>query len=490
MLIRPPHLDEFPHLSTLCLRSKGYWGYDEVFLEACRPVLTLRPEDLTSSDIAVAEDSGSVIGLVQVTRDGRDAELAKLFVAPEAIGGGAGKALYLWALERSKALGARSLRIEADPGAAPFYQHMGAVLEGSAPSEAVPGRHLPLLRHRLDRDRPKTQGFRMPAEWEPHLRCWMMWPRREEVWPDLEKTYLDYARVAHAIAAFEPVVMAVHPEDMEIAKRHLDSSITLLAVPIDDSWARDAGPCFLLHGDGRRAGVDFNFNAWGGKYAPFDSDNAFAAAALREAGVERFASKLTAEGGGISVDGEGTALTTLSCFPNANRNPDWRLEEITSELEEMLGLDKVIWLPGDADELETDGHVDGIAVFCGPGRVLAETASQAGDDLAEVKQANLDALKAAQDAKGRPLEVLEMPAALSADCRGERFCNSYVNFYIANGGIVMPRYGVAEDDWAREILEDAFPGREVVMVAIDDVAVGGGGIHCITQQEPAPHSKV
>jgi agmatine deiminase len=329
----------------------------------------------------------------------------------------------------------------------------------------------------------------MPAEWEPHARCWMMWPRRTEIWPSLPDTCREFANVAEAIAAFEPVTMAVHPEDVDAAKRCLPGEVTLFPVPIDDSWARDAGPCFLVDDEGGRLGVDFQFNAWGGKYAPYDRDDAFAAAVLAESQVERVASPLVAEGGGVSVDGEGTLLTTLSCFPNPNRNPGWTPERIGAELMEMLGVETVVWLPGDPGELETDGHVDGIAVFCGPGRVLAETASQPNDPLLAEKQANLDALHAATDAKGRPLEVLEMPAALAAEACGERFCNSYVNFYIANGAIVMPKYGVAEDAWAQEILRDAFPDREIVSVAIPNIAVGGGGIHCITQQEPLSRAR-
>ena len=335
---------------------------------------------------------------------------------------------------------------------------------------------------------PKEQGYRMPAEWEPHLRCWMMWPRRAEVWPDMEATYRDYAAVAQAIRRFEPLVMAVHPEDEALARGLLGEDIDIFPVPIDDSWSRDAGPCFLVHPDGGRLGVDFQFNAWGGKYSPYDHDNAFAAAVIAKAGVPRSASRLTAEGGGISTDGQGTILTTLSCFPNRNRNPDWTLEEIERELMDQLGADKVVWLPGDEEEVETDGHVDGIAVFAAPGLVLATTASQPGDPWAVAKQENLDALAAASDARGREFRILEMPDALSATHRGERFCASYVNFYIANGGIVMPEYGVPEDAWAREVLEEAFPDREIVAVGIMDVAVGGGGIHCITQQEPMPTS--
>ena len=255
--------------------------------------------------------------------------------------------------------------------------------------------------------------------------------------------------------------------------------------PIDDSWCRDAGPCFLTDGKGGRAGVSFSFNAWGGKYDPYDGDDAVADAILAASGVRAYASSLIAEGGGISVDGEGTVLTTRSCFPNANRNPDWSEAEIEQELKDMLGADKVIWLPGNVEETETDGHVDGIATFVAPGHVLMEGEGSADHPFRDINLANLDAMDQQTDAKGREIKISVIPDAEMAESDHEKFCRSYVNSYLVNGGVIMPSYGIAEDGLVRETFEALFPDREVAMVDINAIAPGGGGIHCITQQEPA-----
>jgi len=332
---------------------------------------------------------------------------------------------------------------------------------------------------------PKAAGFRMPAEWEPHSRTWMMWPSRTEVWPDFQATKRAYAAVAHAIRGFEPVTMVANQGDVAEARGMLGADVEIVGIPIDDSWARDAGPCFLADDHGTLAGASFRFNAWGGKYAPFADDDAFAGALLARLGLRSFASRLTAEGGGVSVDGEGTVLTTESCFPNANRNPGWSRAAIEAELREMLGADKVIWLPGDPNETETDGHVDGIAVFARPGIVLIEDPGPPGDPLHSILRANVDALRGQTDAKGRPIELVLIGEAADAPGQGERFCRSYVNSYIVNGGVVMPSYGTASDGTAREVLSDLFPDRRVVEVPVGHIAVGGGGIHCITQQQPA-----
>ncbi|MBY8976621.1 agmatine deiminase family protein [Rhodobacteraceae bacterium NNCM2] len=336
-----------------------------------------------------------------------------------------------------------------------------------------------------DRTTPKQQGFAMPPEWAPHARTWMMWPCREEVWDNMDETRRNYADVAHAIRAFEPVTMAVRPADAAQARDLLGSDIALFEVPLDDSWARDAGPCFLTDGQGGLAGASFRFNAWGGKYHPFDSDDAFADAVLAETGARPFASPLIAEGGGISVDGEGTILTTESCFPNPNRNPGWSREEIAAELMAMLGGDKVIWLPGDVEEVETDGHVDGIAAFVAPGVVLAERSGGPDHPWHAAIEENLAALAGQTDAKGRPIRVVTIPDAQETQSESERFCRSFVNSYIVNGGVITPFYGERADGLAREVFEELFPGRRIAQVPIGEIAIGGGGIHCITQQEPA-----
>ena len=332
---------------------------------------------------------------------------------------------------------------------------------------------------------PRQDGFKMPAEWARHERSWMMWPCRTEVWPDMAATRKDYTAVAHAIREFEPLTMAVNPEDEAEARSMLGGDIDIAVVPLDDSWARDAGPCFLVDDRGNRAGVSFRFNAWGGKYDPYEHDDAFSDFVVSEAGVRQYHSRLTAEGGGISVDGEGTILTTESCFPNSNRNPDWSRTEIETELLDMLGGEKVIWLPGNAEETETDGHVDGIAMFVRPGVVLIEAAGAPGDAYHDIMKANINAMENQLDAKGRNIELVTIPEAYEAVACGEMFCRSYVNSYLVNGGIIMPCYGVDTDNTAREIFEALFPERQIAQVMINNIALGGGGIHCITQQQAA-----
>ena len=326
--------------------------------------------------------------------------------------------------------------------------------------------------------------YGMPAEWEEHERCWMAWPARDGMWDDPAATCRAYAAVAHAIARFEPVTMVVAPQHRAQAHDYLGSDIDVLELPIDDSWARDSGPNFVHREDGALAGVCFRFNAWGEKYRPYDSDARMAERILEHLGLPAITSPLVAEGGGICVDGEGTLLTTDTCFPNPNRNPDWSREAIEEELKARLGVEKVLWLPGDPLDEETDGHVDGVATFARPGAVILESTEHADDP----RKPYFDALRAAieeqTDALGRPLELLTLPEAPPETAVGERFCLSYVNFYFANGAIVAPAYGVDLDDSVRERLADIFPEREIVLVPVRDIAVGGGGIHCITQQQP------
>lgn len=328
--------------------------------------------------------------------------------------------------------------------------------------------------------------FHMPAEWVPHECCWMAWPCRNEVWGNhLAATKVAYAQVAHAIAQFEPVSMIVPPAQMTDARNHLGSDIALVEMEIDDSWTRDSGPCFIIDGTQLKA-VCFGFNAWGNKYTPYDQDAQMATRVAGHANAPAVSSDLIAEGGSISVDGEGTLLTTRSCFPNQNRNPDWSHDQITDELKAKLGAEKVIWLPGNPLETETDGHVDGIAMFASTGHVIVETTSN-DHPWADIMQANLEALKGETDARGRALQLTLIGEAESLKLPprvDERFCRSYVNFYIANGAIIAPSYGIREDDQARDILAGCFPDREIVQVPIHDIAIGGGGIHCITQQQP------
>ena len=326
-------------------------------------------------------------------------------------------------------------------------------------------------------------SYRMPPEWAPHERCWMAWPCRPSMWSDDDATARNYADVAHAIRRFEPVSMLVPPAQIPRARDFLGADIELIEMPIDDSWMRDIGPSFVVNDAGELAGACFVFNAWGGKYATYDQDALTGRRVLERLGLPALTSELVAEGGGLCVDGEGTLLTTDTCFCNPNRNPDWSRADIEAELRRLLGVETVLWLPGDPLDRETDGHVDGLAAFVAPGKVLVESAGQADREpyLGSLRAALEDAV----DARGRRFELVEIPEADCSVATNDRFCLSYVNFYIANGAIIAPRYDIPADDIVRERLQSCFPDREIVMVAIPNIAEGGGGIHCITQQQPA-----
>ncbi len=326
-----------------------------------------------------------------------------------------------------------------------------------------------------------SAGFYMPAEWQPHERCWMAWPCRSGF--DSPATRENYAQVARAIARFEPVTMVVRPQDRAVAQLALGAQVECLELPIDDGWFRDNGPNFLINDAGDLAGACFDFNAWGGNYAPFDADAAAGPKVVSHLAAQLFRSPMVAEGGGITVDGEGTLITTETCFLNPNRNPGWSKGEVEAELCRMLGVSKVIWLPGDPTESETNGHVDGIAAFVGPGRVLLEAAFDDAHPRYDVLMENRQALQGQSDARGRPLDVVFIEDAWQCE-NGERFCASYINSYLANGAVVMPCYDLPTDQRAKAVYEQLFPQRQVVQLHIDNIAPGGGGIHCITQQQP------
>jgi len=335
---------------------------------------------------------------------------------------------------------------------------------------------------------PVPPGF-MPAEWAPHDACWMGWPCRTELWGNrIEKARREYAQVALAIAQFEPVIMIVPAEHEADARKHC-AGIEIRVLKIDDSWLRDSGPCFTLTPSGALAGTAWRFNAWGKKFAKFTNDAAVGAEILRQTDAAIYESELVAEGGAFTVDGEGTLITTESCLLNHNRNPGWSRAEIESELRRGLGVQKIIWLPGDPEETGTDGHVDGLAAFTAPGRVMVEVPTGPADPRYRVLQENRRALELARDARGRSFELLPIFEAHEKEPEGNSYCRSYINFYVANGGVVVPQYGVPGDAGALEAVRQGFPGRKVVGTDVTAISYGGGGIHCITQQQPTPQSR-
>jgi len=335
---------------------------------------------------------------------------------------------------------------------------------------------------------PREAGFRMPAEWERHARCWMAWPEREDLWGErLPETQRAYARVAQAIASFEPVTLVASPDAVAEAAQRCGPGVDTLALPIDDAWLRDTGPAFLVRDDGARAASAWHFNGWGGSFPQCERDAKVAERLCAHLGLPLRRAHLRLEGGAISVDGAGTILTTESCALHPNRNPGMSRREVERELCHALGAEKVIWLPGELSEGDcTDGHVDGLACFVRPGVVLSETLTDPDSERSAILRENRRALQRATDARGRRLEIIELEDAWQAEKRGDGYyCISYVNFYLANGGVVMPAYDAPGDEPARRIVERAFPDRQVVQIDVRDIAIGGGGIHCITQQQPA-----
>ncbi|WP_114860576.1 agmatine deiminase family protein [Azospirillum brasilense] len=335
---------------------------------------------------------------------------------------------------------------------------------------------------------PAAEGFTMPGEWARHTRCWMAWPCRPETWPEgaFDAAAAAYTDVARAISRFEPVTMVCDPADVADASLACGPGVEILPLPISDSWIRDTGPSIVTDGKGQVAGVHWRFNAWGGNYPDSAKDQQVGRLMLDHLGLRRFEAPLVMEGGSFHVDGEGTLLTTEQCLLNPNRNPNLGKAEIEELLKEHLGISSVIWLGEGYQDDETDGHIDEIALFVKPGVVMAITTDDPGDANFKAFQDNLDRLKRARDAQGRELEVIPVRQPARRDENGVRLTLSYTNLYIANGGIVMPAFEDSADDEAFRIVRRAFPDREVVQVPALDIVRGGGGIHCITQQQPAP----
>ncbi|MFG1781962.1 agmatine/peptidylarginine deiminase [Rhodococcus oryzae] len=328
----------------------------------------------------------------------------------------------------------------------------------------------------------------MPEEGEPHKRTWMAFGASAEIWGAalLPEVRRNLATIAQTIAQFEPVSMLVRPDELDLARELIGPyPVELLAAPLDDLWMRDTGPVFV-RGNGTRAGIDFNFNGWGEKQ-DYDQDARVASFVSARAGVESLPTDLILEGGGIEVDGEGTAIITESCVLNNNRNPGWSKADVEAELGALLGLEKIIWLPGIAGKDITDGHTDFYARFARPGVVVAGFDPDPESFDHDVTARHLDILETATDAQGRRLEVvvLEAPSTVRPEFDSDDFAAGYINFYVCNGAVIAPEFGDPEADGAaRQELERLFPDRRVVQINIDAIAAGGGGIHCTTQQEP------
>ncbi|MBD8684091.1 agmatine deiminase [Pseudomonas sp. CFBP 13719] len=358
---------------------------------------------------------------------------------------------------------------------------------------------------------PRADGFHMPAEWAPHTQTWMLWPERPDNWRLGGKpVQAAHVALAKAIARFEPVTVGVSAGQYDNARARLDvPNIRVVEMSSDDAWMRDTGPTFVIDQSGQVRGVDWAFNAWGGfaggLYAPWNRDEQVASKVLDMERCQGYHTQgFVLEGGSIHVDGEGTLITTEECLLNRNRNPHLDREQIERILADHLAVDKIIWLPDGLFNDETDGHVDNFCCYVRPGEVLLAWTDDASDPNYARCQAALQVLENSVDAKGRALVVHKMPIpgplyATQEECDGVdlvagsqerhpsvRLAGSYVNFLIVNGGIIAPSFDDPLDSQAQALLQQLFPEHEVVMVPGRELLLGGGNIHCLTQQQPAP----
>ena len=355
---------------------------------------------------------------------------------------------------------------------------------------------------------PAADGFWMPGEFEPHGGCWMLWPERadnwrEAAWPARQA----FVRVAVAILQFEPVSVGVSGKHFEDARALLPEQVRVIEMSHDDCWMRDVGPTFVVNSRGVLRGVDWQFNAWGGLedglYFPWDQDDLVARKVLEIEMRDRYRASIVNEGGAIHTDGAGTALVTEQCLLNRNRNPQLTRNEIEARLCDFLGVSRIIWLGKGVINDETDGHIDNLACFAAPGEVVLTWTDNRRDPQHAVSLDAWERLNDARDARGQRLKVHKLPAprpllrtrkeaagiiaraGTQSRRAGERLAASYVNFYMANGGIVMPLLDVRTDRAVASRLKRLFPKRRITGVPAREILLGGGNIHCITQQVPA-----
>jgi agmatine deiminase len=333
---------------------------------------------------------------------------------------------------------------------------------------------------------------RMPAETAPHQRTLMCWPARRDLYGELfADAEAAHAEVARTIAAYEPVTMVAKPGAAERAASLCGQHVEVVELPLDDSWARDTGPIYVLDSmaDGDViVATDWRFNGWGGKFLPYDEDAQLARRWADLAGHRRVGIDAVLEGGSITVDGQGTLVTTTQCLLHPNRNPHLARVDIEALLAAHLGADTVIWLPhGLADDDDTDGHVDNVAAFVEPGRLLVQGCDDPDEPDWLRLHVNRRHAERAPDARGVPLEVVEVPVLPFAEIGGARRPVPYLNLYVGNGFVLVPVCGHEADNDMADLLAEQFPGRDIVCCDVGAIlAFGGGGIHCITQQIPAP----
>jgi agmatine deiminase len=358
----------------------------------------------------------------------------------------------------------------------------------------------------LDSD-PRRDGYRMPGEFEPHAGCWMLWPERPDNWRLGGKPAQQaFVAVAAAIAGSEPVSVGASAGQYANARRLLPAAVRVVEISSNDAWMRDVGPTFVVNDRGGLRGIDWTFNAWGGLdgglYFPWDRDDAVAQKVLETERCDRYRAPFVLEGGAIHVDGQGTLITTEECLLNRNRNPDLTREQIERLLQRYLHVDQIVWLGRGVHLDETDGHVDNLCAYVRPAEVVLTWTDDRSDPQYEISREAYERLMQARDARGRRFKVhkLHQPGPLAMTRQeaegvdaaegtqpreaGSRLAASYANFYLGTKRVVVPLLDERRDGAAQRKLKALFPGREIVGVPGREILLGGGNVHCITQQVP------
>ena len=338
---------------------------------------------------------------------------------------------------------------------------------------------------------PLENQFYMPPEWYPHECCWMQWPTEtfpSDVTPswshfDLDKGRIAWANVANTISQFETLKMIVHPDDQESAISLLNNNVEIIELPINDAWCRDTGAIFLLNDKNELGGVDSDFNCWGYK-ENFELDDKVARFMIEKTKAKYFKNNMVLEGGSINVNGKGTMITTEQCLLNKNRNPELSKEQIEKNLNDYFGVSKIIWLKHGTDE-GTDGHVDNVACFSNSNTILTMTCNDKNDSYYDLLSENLEILRSSTDQDGNSINIIELEMSKKRLIPNDDEPSSYINFYISNNAIILPIFGdEPADENAKKILDSQFQNRQIVCLDGRDILLGGGNIHCITQQQP------
>ena len=325
----------------------------------------------------------------------------------------------------------------------------------------------------------------MPGEWKEHECCWMAWPpeQRRNIYPNLDAMRSQYANVASTIAEFEPVMLLATTETVDDARRHCSGKVEVIEQVLDDAWLRDIGPTFVLNESGQLGGVDWQFNCWGDPDSAHQTDATIARVINNLCGATNIPASIFLEGGAIHSNGDGLLLTTENVVLNNNRNPGLTRLDAERLFAESLGVEKVVWLDHALEYDDTDGHVDNLACFSDHGVALVLSESDPEDPNYTRLRRNIDALSKTTT-NGNLLEIIEIQQPARQEYRGERLPLSYINFYIANGGVVLPEFDDPMDQPALEAVAAAFPDRAIVQLPALELTKGGGCIHCITQQQP------